>query len=364
MKTTVKTTAENMISRFASENGFSDVGICSAEDFEELRQSLEGTQNTLLSFVEKDMEKRISPRHTLPNAKSIIVLAKGYNKAVSIKNDGKLRGYISMGAVGEDYHIFMDRKLGALSQLLKANFDAECVAYADTGPLVDRAVAIRSGIGYGGKNGSVIAKNGGSAVFFGYIITNLSLQWGEKSNLHCSNCNKCVSACPTCALKQDGFVIEKCISYLTQVKRVLTREEMKSIGMSLYGCDVCQLVCKNNPKPVEEITVLDDMMPLLEEILNMSNRTFKERFGSTAMGWRGASVIKRNALAVLGNTKREDSIPLIKKYVASENVMLRHTAVNALINLGLQKGQAILDNLYTHETNSDIREEIFNYKWR
>ena len=360
----MKTTAERLISEFARENGFSDVGICSAQDFEDLRQSLVGTENTLLGFVEKDIEKRISPCRTMPNAKSIIVVAKGYNKNIEVKRDGRLRGYISMGAVGEDYHIFMNRKLGELAGLLKKEFGAECMAFADTGPLVDRAIALRSGIGCKGKNGSVIARNGGSAVFFGYIITNLSLQWGKKGALHCSNCNKCIDACPTGALDGDGFHIKKCISYLTQQKRVLTREEMKAIGFNLYGCDVCQLICKNNPKSLEDITVLDDIMPLLSDILNMSNRTFKERFGATAMGWRGATVIKRNALAVLGNWGTEESTHLIENYVRNENILLRHTAVRALMNLGLESGQAVLKSVVTNEKNADIREEILTYTGR
>jgi len=359
----MKTTAENIINKFAEENGFSDVGICSAEDFDDLRQSLEATGNALLGFVEKDIEKRISPRLTMPNAKSIIVMAKGYNKNVLVSSDGRLRGYISIGAVGEDYHIFMQKKLGELSQLLRNEFDAECMAFADTGPLVDRAVAIRSGIGYEGKNGSVIAKNGGLAVFFGYIITNLTLKWGKKSTLHCSNCNKCINACPTGAIDGESFKVEKCISYLTQQKRLLTTEEMKSIGLNLYGCDACQFVCKNNPKPLDNITVLDDIMPLLEDILNMSNSTFKKRFGNTAIGWRGAAVLKRNALAALGNTGREESLALLEKYIKNENVMLRHTAVRAIINLGLNSGQAMLESIYAHEQNQDIKEEIFTCIW-
>lgn len=360
----MKTTAESIINEFAVENGFSDVGICSAEDFEELRQSLEDTGDTLLGFVEKDIEKRISPRLTMPDAKSIIVLAKSYNKNVLVKSDGKLRGYISIGAVGEDYHIFMQKKLGELCQLLKSKFNGECMAFADTGPLVDRAVAIRSGIGYKGKNGNVITENGGSAVFFGYIITNLSLKYDEKSTFYCSNCNKCINVCPTGAIGGEGFRTEKCISYLTQQKRILTRDEMKLIGLNLYGCDVCQMTCKNNPKPLEDVTGLDDIMPLLDDILNMTNSTFKKRFGATAMGWRGATVIKRNALAALGNIGTEESLVLLWKYMKNENTMLRHTAVRAIINTGLKSGQAMLKSIYQYEENEAIKEEIFTYIWR
>lgn len=360
----MKTTAESIINEFALENGFSDVGICNAEDFEDLRQSLESTGDTLLGFVEKDVEKRISPRLTMPNAKSIIVLAKGYGKNVLVQSDGKLRGYISIGAIGEDYHIFMQRKLGELCQLLKSKFNAECMPFADTGPLVDRAVAIRSGIGYKGKNGNIITENGGSAVFFGYIITNLCLKYGEKATFYCSNCNKCINACPTGAIGDGKLKIEKCISYLTQQKRLLTREEMKLIGLNLYGCDVCQIICKNNPKSLDNITSLDDIMPLLEDILNMSNSTFKKKYGTTAMGWRGATVIKRNALAALGNIGTEESLVLLGKYIKNENDMLRQTAVRAIINSGLKSGQAMLESVYPYEENEAIKEEIFTYIWR
>ena len=360
----MRTTVESIINKFAEENGFSDVGICSAEDFQDLRQSLEGTGDTLLGFVERDIEKRISPRLTMHNAKSIIVLAKSYNKNVLIQSDGKLRGYISIGAVGEDYHIFMQRKLGELCQILKSKFNGDCMAFADTGPLVDRAVAIRSGIGYKGKNGNVITEKGGSTVFFGYIITNLPLKWGEKSTFHCSNCNKCINTCPTGAIADGYFKIEKCISYLTQQKRLLTRDEMRLIGINLYGCDACQTICKNNPTPLDNIASLDDVMPLLEDILNMSNSTFKKRFGATAMGWRGTAVIKRNALAVLGNIGTQESLVLLGKYIKNENPILRHTAVRAIINTGLKSGQVMLESICQHEENEYIKEEIFTYTGR
>lgn len=322
-------TAEEFIRKYADENKIDNIGICSADNFEEIRKDLEKNAEVLKGFAERDIEKRINVRLTMENAQSIICIAQGFNTKYEIKRDGEIRSYISMGAIGEDYHIYIKRMLEGLSEKMKEKFGGEYMCFSDTGPLSDRAVAVRSGIGYRGKNGCVIAKKGGAAVFIGYIITSLKLKADSEGRESCGECKRCILSCPSGALSENGFEAEKCISYLTQIKRELTLEEMETIGYNLYGCDVCQRVCAKTEKAENVCTDIDKCMPKTEEILNLSQKEFKEKYGKTAMGWRGAAVIKRNALCSLMKYKNQKAYEIAVKAAKSESPTVKKAAEKA-----------------------------------
>jgi epoxyqueuosine reductase len=322
--------AEEIIKRFAAENNITDIGICSAEPFEQLREELEKKAELLKGFVESDIEKRINPSFTLENAKSIIVIAVSYNLCFDRSDDGVLRGKISAGAVGEDYHTTVVSLLEKLAAELKKEYNFNYKAFADTGPLSDRAAAVRSGIGSRGKNGCVVAKNGGAAVFLGYMITDLVLEADRGGKNYCTDCGKCVAACPTGALNENGFDMTRCISYLTQLKRKLTEEEIRLIGGNIYGCDICQLVCPKNGTQKPWTGCKESYAPSVEELLKLSNRQFKELYGKTAIFWRGNTVIKRNALAAAANSGKKEAKKLIEPFLTSESVLLADTAEKAL----------------------------------
>lgn len=326
----MKMTIEEIIKNFAFELGADDVGICSAEDFEEIRHQIELKNDLLKGFAETDIEKRLKPSITLRNAKSIIVLSKNYRLNNKFQHDGKIRGYISMGAVGEDYHIYISEMLKGISEMIEKNYNAKCVYFTDTGPLCDRAAAVRSGIGYYGKSGCVITDNAGACAFLGYIITDLKLNFDEKSKKDCGKCDLCIRSCPSGAISENGFDMTKCISYITQLKRELSEEEMFLVGKNLYGCDVCQRVCAKNKGYVNEIDDINISMPEIKEILNMSNRQFKEKYSKTAMGWRGASVIKRNALCALLQYKNNEAEEVAYIGLKSESDLVKNTAEKVL----------------------------------
>lgn len=326
----MKMTIEENIKRYAFELGADDAGICSAEDFEEIRPQIEAKRDLLKGFAEMDIEKRLKPSLALKGAKSIIVLSKNYRINNKFNIDGKIRGYISMGAVGEDYHIYMAEILKGVSEMIEKKYGAKCVYFTDTGPLCDRAAAVRSGIGYYGKSGCVITDNAGACAFLGYIITDLELNFDEKSNKSCGKCDLCIRSCPSGAISANGFDMTKCISYITQLKRELTEEEMFLVGKNLYGCDICQKVCAKNKIYVKEIDDINISMPEIKEILSMSNRQFKEKYGKTAMGWRGASVIKRNALCALLQYKNKEAAKIAGIGLKSESALVKNMAEKVL----------------------------------
>jgi len=319
--------AEDIIFSYLNK-GLCDIGICKAEDFEEIRYVLETVNHTLKGFVEQDINKRISPVITMPEAKSIISAAMPYIKKVPDK-DEKLRVNISMGAVGEDYHISLKRILDAMAKELEEEFGARCMVFVDTGPLSDRAVAVKSGIGYIGKNGSLVSSKGGSGVFLGYILTDIGLEESDKDKSCCGNCRKCLDACPTGALSENGFEIEKCISYITQKKGMLTEKEMDLMGTNIYGCDVCHKMCPKT-KIKEETVIADDIMPVAEDILAADKKSFRERFGNTALFFRGRNIIRRNVICALSNIKTKESLELVRKYADDESETVRKTVLKAI----------------------------------
>ena len=318
--------AEEIIFSYLNK-GLSDIGICDASPFEEERCFIEKANESLKGFVEQDIEKRIYPSLTMPEVKSIISVAYPYVKNKP-SDDGDLRVNISSGAVGEDYHITLKNILDNMAADLKNNFDARCMVFVDTGPLSDRAVAVRSGTGHKGKNGSLVSGNCGSGVFLGYILTDLELEKSKKTETDCGNCRKCLDLCPTKAITENGFEAEKCISYITQKKGILSEEEMSLMGKEIYGCDICHRFCAKT-KIINETMAIDEANPLAEEILSMDNKAFKERFGNTAMSFRGRNIIRRNVLCALSNIRTKESLELINKYINDESEIVSKTALKA-----------------------------------
>lgn len=294
-------TKTEKIYKYAEENNLI-AGIGTADKFELMRFLPDAP------FTEKDIEKRIDPSLTVKNAANIISIGLFYGKKYVGSRDSQLRGQISVGAVGEDYHKILIRHLEKLMEY--AEIEGRC--FADTGPLSDRAVALRCGLGYVGKNQSIINEKFGSFFFIGYVITPEKLKLTEYTpKISCGSCRRCIDSCPSGALSENGFDYSRCISYLTQ-KKELTPTQFKIIGNNIYGCDVCQKVCIHNTKAAEEIYDIDLIYPCIKDIISMSNADFKTRFKETAAGWRGKKIIQRNALIAAINSRHNDRWKIIE----------------------------------------------------
>jgi len=333
---------KDKIKLFAENNNIDKIGFCDAEPFYNVRKILlERAEKGFLSgFEEKDIEKRINPKLTMANAKSIIMIAEGYSKKYDFKTDNKLRGEISVSAVGEDYHTIVRQKLRKLGEYISAlEPNAEYMIFADTGPLVDREVAKRAGIGWQGKNGAIITEEFGSWVFLGYMLLNIELPKDKPIENTCGECRNCILACPTSALKDNyEFCATECISFLTQTKENISYEKTLKMGRQIYGCDVCQRACPYNKNSIikEVIKDIDMVKPDLEEILNISNAEFKKRFGVTSAGWRGKKVLQRNAIIALGNIRDNRAVEILNKCLEDEREEIRFAAQQALKNFKCQ----------------------------
>ena len=254
-------------------------------------------------------DPRFSLESFMPEAESAFVICKGYGKRHEFETDRSPRGLFSEIAVGTDYHITMRETLSALDDELRKLYGEgyKSKIHVDAGPLPERLMAATAGLGYIGKNGCLITEKFGSLCNIGCLVTNIKIKNSARyaSADECENCELCVAACPGGALN-NSFDKNKCISCLTQTKRPLTEEEKRLIGISLYGCDICQNVCpKNKGKHVDVITDIDAIMPPLEFILNMTDDEYEKHYAGSSIYWRGLEILKRNAAIALNNIRKK-----------------------------------------------------------
>jgi len=249
-------------------------------------------RDKFVPFVSSDIEKRTNPAANLPGAKSIIVIGVPYE----LQNFPPMpegAGFISVLGTANDYHNIVRGKLKRLAELMPGGKHKILV---DSGTLDERALAVKAGLGYIGLSGLVISKEYGSRFNIGVMLTTLELPASKSSKPeNCPpDCRKCIDACPTKAL--HPFDATRCISYLTQ-KDELTLEEAALIGRHMYGCDICQDACpKNHPQ--------NPGWAMPKVWLSMTNAEFAEAYGHTAMLWRGANLLRRNAKIVERNLSK------------------------------------------------------------
>ena len=291
-------------------------------------------------FEEKDLEKRINPRLTMPNCSSIIVIGMSYNVDYNEKPDFKVRGSLSKSTWGIDYHRVLKAKLEELINEIKKEIDFEYKYFVDTGPLIDRELAYKAGIGYYGKNNNIINDKYGSFIFLGIILTDIIINsFDVPLESKCGDCDLCLRACPTGALEGSCRLNpKKCISYLTQTKDNIDYELCRKMGIKIYGCDICQKACPKNKKIVysshkEFIPNVTKGYIDIEELVNMSNKEFKQKYGDMSGSWRGKSVLKRNALIALGNMKDKENVEILNGVFKEENPFFKNYITYALNNI-------------------------------
>ena len=351
----------------AKEFGIDSVGFTTADPFLSLKPILEDVRakGYESGFEEPDIDKRIYPHLALPEAASIIAIAVAYPSKMENppkSEPGKNRGIMARSAWGRDYHAVLREAMDKLAAFIRERVPGALIeSMVDTGVLNDRAVAQRAGIGFSGKNGLIISPEWGSWMYLGDMITNLPFPSDDPVLEDCGSCTKCLDACPTGALLGDGMLnAQRCVSFLTQTKGLLSDEFMRKIGNRLYGCDTCQIVCPKNRgkhwghRP-ELLPDPDVAKPLLLPLLDMSNKEFKDRFGLTAAAWRGKKPIQRNAVIALGNFKDRAALPkLIEVLMQDPRPELRGTAAWALSRIGGEDAKAAIIDALASERHEAV----------
>ncbi|MCZ0756894.1 tRNA epoxyqueuosine(34) reductase QueG [Anoxybacillus sp. J5B_2022] len=356
---------------YSQEIGIDKIGFASADPFVELKERLLQQQQLgyQSGFEEPDIEKRTNPSLLLPGAKSLIAIALAYPS--KIKNAPRStkearRGIFCRASWGRDYHDILRERLKKLEDFILAKVpNAKVKSMVDTGELADRAVAVRAGIGWSGKNCAVITPEFGSYVYLGEMITTIPFPPDVPVEDRCGTCTKCIEACPTGALVQGGQLnAQRCIAFLTQTKGFLADEFRDKIGNRLYGCDTCQMVCPANKgkdfhvhpemEPDPEV-----VKPLLKPLLHVSNREFKETFGSLSGSWRGKKPIQRNAILALAHYKDRTAIPdLVQLLKEDSRPVIRGTAAWALGKIGDDSVIPVLEQAQQSEKEEEVLREI------
>ncbi len=296
----------------ASELGFSGIGIVPAAALDNegrrLNKWLENGYHGTMAWLEREPEKRSDPRILFPGASSVIVLTLNYYTEHEHTNEPD-HGKISRYAWGDDYHDVMREKLRELLAWIKTEIpEIDGKVCVDTAPMMDKAWAVRAGLGWQGKHSNLITTEVGSWVFIGEIILNIELDYDTNVVAdHCGSCTACLDACPTNAIVEP-YVVDsrKCISYATIELRdeVLPAEISSNLEGWFYGCDICQDVCPWNrfEKPTNETrfgprngeTSID-----LNEVLTFTAEIYAERFRHTAIKRAKLPALKRNAAALM-----------------------------------------------------------------
>jgi epoxyqueuosine reductase len=309
----------------ALELGFDDCRFTTAAapaSAEQFQGWLAGKNHGEMAWLERNAGKRVDPQKVLPGAKSIIVLATSYHtEAPSSILHPPSSGVIARYARFDDYHEVLAERLKALVEFIDsvAGREIRSLWYVDTGPLLERDLAQRAGLGFVGKHTNLISRRLGNWIFLSEIITTLELEPDAPEKNHCGSCTRCLAACPTSAITAP-FQLDarKCISYLTiELKGSIPVELRPAIGNRIYGCDDCLAACPWNRFAREgqlmKSHAREDLQtPDLIELLQLDAAGFKSRFtGSPLLRTRRRGFL-RNVCVALGNTGDTTTLPALE----------------------------------------------------
>lgn len=348
--------------------GFDDCRFTTAEPPDhaaEFQNWIAEERHGEMAYLERNAPKRVNPRRVLTGAKSIIVLAASYHRdKCRMSNDewsvlpegGNSNRHssfvippIARYARFSDYHDVLAQRLKELTQFLNelGGEGARSLWYVDTGPLLERDLAQRAGLGFVGKHTNLISRKLGNWIFIAEIITTLELEPDTPERNHCGTCTRCIAACPTAAITAP-FQLDarRCISYLTiELKGAIPVELRAAIGNRIYGCDDCLAVCPWNKFAREgslmKVHARADLdSPDLLELLDLDEADFKARFAGTPILRAKRRGLLRNVCVALGNVGDETALPALRRAASDYEPLIAEHAVWAIQQIEGRRGIA------------------------
>ncbi|HEU4828933.1 MAG TPA: tRNA epoxyqueuosine(34) reductase QueG [Gemmatimonadales bacterium] len=308
----------DQVREWAGELGFIACGITTPAPSERaafLDDWLARGYGGTMRYLNRQARKRKDPRLIDPEAKSVVVVLDNYyhrmDPPAATAPEGATPLRIAKYAHGADYHDAIGRRLDLLADRLRAGGAAHTRVYADAGPVPERELAARAGLGWIGKNAMLIRPGTGSFFFIGSIFTDLELEPDAPfEGDHCGSCTRCLDACPTGAFVAPRVLdATRCISYLTIEQKGPIPDDLEPhLDGWAFGCDVCNDVCPWNVKFAEETSVPDYLPrsgpPITGDTFErLDEAQFDERFGGTPFARPGLAGMRRNARAAAASRR-------------------------------------------------------------
>jgi epoxyqueuosine reductase len=294
----------DLIEQEAKRLGFSYLGVSKADFLQEeaprLEQWLKSGMHGQMSYMERNFDKRLDPRLLVEGAKSVVSLLMNYfpEKHQTTGHDSKISRY----AYGKDYHVVIREKLRELLHFISENIgEVGGRAFTDSAPVMEKAWAAKSGLGWVGKNANLIHPKSGSWFFVSELIIDLELETDTPIKDYFGTCTRCIDACPTQAIIAPKMVDgSKCISYFTiELKDQIPLEMKDKFGDWVFGCDVCQEVCPWNrfskPTQVTEFAPKDEVLNYTrKDWLEITDEVFNKVFKDSPISRTGLEGMRRN----------------------------------------------------------------------
>jgi epoxyqueuosine reductase len=328
-------TLKQSIKEKARQLGFVLAGVTSPEPpphystFEAwLNADMHGTMNYLAE--ERSRTRRADPKQILPECKSILILALPYTP-ISQQQSSSFQ--IAAYALGDDYHDIIPPRLKLIVEFIEDQLGHPVPNryYTDTGPILERDLAQRAGLGWIGKNSMLINPRAGSTFFLAEILLGIELEPDQNIITdHCGTCTRCVTACPThCILPNRTLTARRCISYLTiELKDDIPLELRPLMQDWIFGCDVCQQVCPWNRFSAQADSAFEPKIPqpVLPLDLTLSSVEFNQRFKKSPIKRAKRRGYLRNVAVALGNNGNESDIPILEQALQDDEPMIREHA--------------------------------------
>ena len=376
-------TIEQMLKAEAERLGFFISGITSPDaptSFPVYSNWVERGHHAGMEYLatQRALSARADPLTLLPECQSILVLGMPYAHpdifpSSGDQSDSPTTGKIAAYAWGKDYHDIITPRTETLVTWLQGQLGMEefpWKSYTDTGPLLERDLAMRAGLGWIGRNSNLIHPKIGSHFFLAEILLPVTLKLDQPFDKdHCGSCHRCVQACPTgCILPNRTIDASRCISYLTiENKSEIPADLRPQLGNRVFGCDVCQSVCPWNRKSTG--IVIDpsfhpgDINPHLDlhTVFDLSPQEFNQHYRGSPLKRTKRRGLLRNCAVVLGNTPNIANLPVLEKVILSEfEPLVRGHAAWALGNIQDIKALRALKSAHISEKDPDVLTEINN----
>jgi len=365
LKSTIKSEANRL--------GFQLVGVTTPDPPAHLgvyEQWLETGRHGNMDWMgtERSRQRRANPKVILPECQSILVLGIAYPPSdPTLSSD--VEGSIASYAWGDDYHEVLPEHLKSLVAFIEAEIGHSIPNrwYTDTGPILERELAQRAGLGWIGKNTCLINPQSGSYFLLAEILLGLELPPDEPiTSDHCGTCTRCIEVCPTdCILPNRTIDANRCISYLTIEEKSEIQEDLRSqMGNWIFGCDICQQVCPWNHKfaiPSEELRFSPAPgrdRPTLKDELALTPQEFNEKFKGSPVKRTKRRGYLRNVAVALGNLGEPDTIPVLTRALNDPEPLIRSHVAWALGQIGGKLAHQALDQALVSEQDENVQAAI------